>query len=219
MANPSRSRSRRSQISPAIPAVSRQGLGAFVFHLVVILIGLGLVAAAIAKAVPISLARISLERTAPRQVQGTLSYVFCGIPIFWRSLEGVHHLERQDYTQGDFTGRRHKFLGDMSVSRVGFMDAEGRTLAWSEKGFVFNAQSRIADFLNGDAPTFFLMEDRLAPLLMSDSMTTRRALASFVLITLGMWGAIIGIRGMIRVLFFKPVVVNDPADSSAPESG
>lgn len=182
--------------------------------------GLGLLAGAIAKAVPISLGRISLERTAPREFQGSLSWVFCGIPIFWRSLDGLHHLERQDYTRGDFSnGRRQKFLGDKSISRVGFMDAEGRTLAWSEKAFVFNAQSRIADFLNGDAPTFFLIEDRMAPLLMSDSYTTQRALTVFLFFALSLPCILFGVLGMIRVLFFKPAVVGDSAAASAPEAG
>lgn len=187
------------------------------FRFFVALFGLGLLAGAIAKAVPISLGRISLERTAPREIQGSLSWVFCGIPIFWRSLDGLHHLERQDYTRGDFTGRRRKFLGDRSISRVGFMDADGRTLAWSEKAFVFNAQSRITDFLNGNAPTFFLMEDRLAPLLMSDSYTTQRALTVFLFFALSVPCTIYGVLGMIRVLFFKPAVAGDSAASSAPE--
>ncbi len=190
------------------------------FRSFVTLIGLGLLAGPIAKAVPISLGRISLERTAPRQIQGSLSWVFCGIPIFRRPLDGLHHLELQDYTRGDFSNnRRQKFLGDKSVSRVGFMDAEGRTLAWSEKAFVLNAQSRIADFLNGNAPTFFLMEDRLAPLLMSDSYTTQRALTAFLFFALSVPCTIYGVRGMIRVLFFKPAVAGHSAVTSAPKAG
>jgi hypothetical protein len=195
-------------------------MGAFLFRFFVTLIGLGLLAGAIAKAVPISLGRISLERTAPRQIQGSLSWVFCGIPIFRRSLDGLHHLERQDYTQGDFSNnRRRKFLSDRTVSRVGFMDAEGRTLAWSEKAFVFNAQSNITDFLNGNAPTIFLMEDRLAPLLMSDSYTTQRALKAFLFFALSVPCTIYGVRGMIRVLFFKPAAAGHSSDSTAPEAG
>lgn len=195
-------------------------MGAFAFRLVVTLLGFGFLAGAIAKAVPVSLGRISLERTGPGEVQGSLSWVFCGIPIFRRSLDGLHHLERQDYTRGDFSnGRRQQYLGDRTISRVGFMDAAGRTLAWSEKAFVFNAQSRLADFLKGNAPTFHRMEDRLAPLWMSDNGTTQRALTAFLFFALSVPCTLHGVLGMIRVLFFKPAAAGPSAASSVPEDG
>lgn len=86
-----------------MPDLPRRGFGPLVYWLIVLFVGLALVALAVVSAVPISLARISLERTAPHRVQGSLSYVFVGIPIFWRSLDGLHHLERQDYERGHFS--------------------------------------------------------------------------------------------------------------------
>lgn len=183
------------------PDLPQRGLGPLLFVLFLVVLGLGLVAFAVATAVPISLARISLERTAPQRVKGSLSYVFAGIPIFWRSLDGLHHLERQDFERGDFTtGRRHKYIGDITVTQVGFMDAEGRTLAWSQKGFVFNSQSQIADFLAGSDTALNLEEDRLAP-LMSDSSTMKRVLRAFSLLVGGSLVVVVGLHGMVRMFF------------------
>ena len=163
--------------------------------------GLVLVAFAVVQAVPISLARISLQRTVSQRVEGSLSYIFAGIPIFWRSLDGLHHLERQDFERGDFTpGRRHKYIGDITVTQVGFMNAEGRTLAWSRKGFVFNSQSQITDFLIGSAPALNLEEERLAP-LMSDSSSMKRVLLAFLLLAGGSLVAVLGLRGLVRMFF------------------
>lgn len=190
---------KRQQLSQ--PDLPQRGLGPLVFGLIVMVVGLVLVAFAVVQAVPISLARISLERTASQRVEGSISYLFAGIPIFWRSLDGLHHLERQDFERGDFSpGHRHKYIGDIAITQVGFMDAEGRTLAWSRKGFVFNSQSQITDFLDGRAPILHLEETRLAP-LMSDSSTMKRVLLAFALLAGGSLVAVVGLRVVVRQVF------------------
>lgn len=186
-----------------MPDLPRRGFGPLLWWLIVMVVGLALVVLAVVTTVPISLARISLERTDQQQVEGELSYVFGGISIFWRSLDGLHHLESQDFERGHFSpGRRHKYLGDMTITQVGFMDAEGCTLAWSRRGFVFNSQSQIADFLSGSAAALDLREARVAP-LMSDSSTIKRVLLALSLFAGGLLVVLFALRGVVRMSFLR----------------
>lgn len=95
----------------------------------------------------------------------------------------------------------------MTITQVGFMDAEGRTLAWSRKGFVFNSQSQITDFLGGSAPALNLEEARLSS-LMGDSSTMKRTLLAFSLFAGGSLVVMLGLRGMVRMCFLRMGPVN-----------
>lgn len=189
---------------PRIPDLPQRGSGPLVFGLVIFAAGLSLVALAVVKAIPISRARVLLERVSPHRVQGSLSFVVAGVPIFWRTLDGLHRLERQDYTRGDIgTGRRHKHVGDMTITRVGFVDSQGRTLAWAERASVFNASGRVEDFLGGREPMFIFMED-ISPLGMASGFTAATtALFAAVLFTVGALCVIGGLRCLVGVLFWK----------------
>ncbi len=209
-------KSQRTRKSSLPTDVSLHGAGEVVFWLVIASVGLGLVSLAVVKAMPVSRARIFLERTATHDVRGSLSFVLAGVPIFWRSLDGLHHLEAQDYSRGDFTGRRQKYVGDMTISRVGFMGADGRTLAWAERAFVLNARSRIDDFLTGNEPTFLLMED-VSPLAMAGGLTAATRIAfALSLFAGGMLCAGSGLRGLLRCVFSKAdsAVARPPASQA-----
>lgn len=211
---------RRRAGQPPMPGSGppKPGFGAAVFYLVLVVIGFGLLALAVTKAIPISRSKIVLERTAPRQVEGSLSFVIAGVPIFWRSLDGLDHLEDQDYTRHDFsTGSRRRFLGEKKINRMGFMDAQGRTLAWVERAWVLNAESRITDFLQGSEPSFQLMED-ISPLGMGSSWAAgKRALFAVFVLVIGLLFIVGGLWGMVGML--RPKATAVPKTTLPPQSG
>lgn len=211
-------RSRPNGQQPLDPGPPKRSLGAAVFYFFLVVIGLGLFALAVTKAIPISRSKILLERTSPRQVEGSLSFVIAGVPIFWRSLDGLDHLEDQDYTRNDIStgSSRRRFLGERKIDRMGFMDAQCRTLAWVERAWVLNAESRITDLLKGSDPTFQLVED-ISPLGMGSSWAAaKRALFALVILAGGLLFVAGGLGGMVGMLRAKAAVAPQPAAPPQP---
>ena len=130
------------------PKAAPSDLVSLMAALLLLLIGVGCVGVAIKQAFPLARARIELERHPVNGVTGSFSYVLFGLPIFWLSLDGLNHLEDQDYSRYHMQSNRYR--GTETISRLGFVDASGKTLAWTERAPVMNNSDAIRHFLAGD---------------------------------------------------------------------
>lgn len=122
-----------------------------------ILLGLGSLMGALFQLHPVARMRIQLERNANREVEGSMSFVLAGIPIFWLSLDGLTRLEEQTQTHSHTV--KGVYRGEMTTSRLGLMNATGATIAWTDRIRVKNQTIYIEQFLNGAEPRFEYLED------------------------------------------------------------
>lgn len=159
------------------------------------LVGLVLIGTAIANLVPASRAHLLLHRHAAGGVSGSLSYYFAGVPIFWRSLDGLDRVVDQNYVRYEFGNRSHRFEREATISRVGFVDAQGRTLAWSERGSLLNQRSRITDFLQSGDSRFVFQEDVSTREMQSSWAVVKTVVGAAAVATLGLLIVIVCLRG------------------------
>ena len=108
--------------------------------------GLCLIAAGVAVAVEFSRAEIHLRRESGA-VTGTMRWVLAGVPIFWRSLDGLTQVDRGDYQvrENESGGGSRRPL--KNVARVVFRDHGGRQLAWAERTAIVNEIEPLQRFL------------------------------------------------------------------------
>lgn len=154
-------------------------------------LGLALIAGAIRVLHPYSRARIQLQRDTNNQVAGSISYVFGGVPIFWQSLDGLDHLEDQSYTLGHYQGRRQRYRGDRTITQMGFVDAEGRTLAWSKRAAIWNDSDALGRFLDGLQPKYEFLQE---PPFQTTLRDIERMSLSAVLAMAGLFFVLVGFR-------------------------
>ena len=156
-----------------------------------IALGLALIAGAIRVLHPYSRATIHLQRDTTNQVAGSITYVFGGVPLFWQSLDGLDHLEDQSYTVGHYQGRRQRYRGDRVITRMGFMDAEGRTLAWSKRAAIWNDSDALGGFLDGLKPKYDFLQE---PPFQTTLRDVARMSLSAPLVIAGLFFVLIGCR-------------------------
>jgi len=128
----------------------RLNLGSFFIALAFLCGGLGMLAACLSVATGFAHTEIQVRRVAGMS-EGSFRFVLGGVPIFWRSLDGLARVERDDYQvqEESKTGRgalRH-------VSRIVFLDAEGERLMWSERTPVLNEMEALTRFLTSHPAT------------------------------------------------------------------
>ena len=182
-------------------------VGPLILALIFAVIGLGLLAGAIVQALPLTRARIELERHPASGVTGSLSFVLSGVPIFWRSLDGLDHLENQDFKRNHM--QRYRYRGKKTIYRLGFVNARGETLAWTERPPVMNQADFITSFLDGG-------RDKLLFLQEAAFQTTFREIRRGVLgAALAMTGSLLiwlGVKN-IYLFLFRRAAGNKPAES------
>ena len=126
----------------------------FWVSVLLIAVGAGFVAGAIAVATLLGRAEIELSKT-PGGVEGELRWAIWGMPIYWRSLHGLATVERDDYEVRDDRNRsksRSSRRSTKNVARLTFLDANGKELAWAERTKLINEREPIQRFL--DAPSY-----------------------------------------------------------------
>lgn len=170
-----------------------------------IAVGLALIAGAIRVLHPYSRAKIQLQRDMTNQVAGSISYVFSGVSIFWQSLDGLDHLEDQSYTLGHYQGRRQRYRGDRVITRLGFVDAEGRTLAWSKRAAIWNDSDALGRFLDGIQPKYDFLQE---PPFQTTLRDIARMSLSAPLVIVGLFFVLIGFR--VPVLKVRKAKHNRP---------
>ena len=124
----------------------------FILSLIVLVGGLGMLAACIGIAADYGRAEIHLRREAGA-ITGKIRWVALGIPVFWRSLDGLARLERDDYEVTEESRGGSNVL--RTVTRVAFLDGAGHRLAWAERTSVVNEVEPMQRFL---APTATALE-------------------------------------------------------------
>lgn len=128
----------------------RLNLGSFFIALAFLVAGLGMLAACIGVATGFAHTEIQVRRVAGIS-EGSFRFVLGGVPVFWRSLDGLARVERDDYEirEESKTGR-----GPLrTVSRMVFLDAEGQRLMWSERTPVLNEMEALTQFLTSTPAT------------------------------------------------------------------
>jgi hypothetical protein len=171
-------------------------LGSLILALIFLMAGLGLIAGAINKALPLARARIQLERRPVHGVTGSLSFVLAGVPIFWRNLDGFDHLENQDFERHHM--QRNRYRGQMTISRLGFVNAAGETLAWTERAPVMNDADLIRQFLDDEGEKNF--EYQQEPPYHTTYHDIERALLALMLVILGSVLVLLGLRVASRTV-------------------
>jgi hypothetical protein len=114
--------------------------------LLCLIAGLCLTAAGIAVAVEFSRAEIHLRRESGA-VAGTMRWVLAGVPIFWRSLDGLTQVDRGDYQVRESESGSGSPRPLKNVARVVFRDHGGHQLAWSERTAIVNEVEPLQRFL------------------------------------------------------------------------
>lgn len=128
----------------------RLNFGSFFIALAFLCGGLGMLTACLSVATGFAHAEIQVQRVAGIS-EGSFRFVLGGVPIFWRSLDGLTRVERDDYQvhedseTGPGTTR--------NVSRMIFLDAEGQRLMWSERTPVLNEMEALTRFLTSTPAT------------------------------------------------------------------
>ena len=118
-----------------------------------IAVGVGFFAGTIAVATLLGRAEVDLSKS-PTGVHGELRWSLGPLPIYWRSLDGLASVERDDYEVRDDRNRgksRSSRRSNKNVARLTFLDANGKELAWTERTRMINEREPIQRFLAAPA--------------------------------------------------------------------
>ncbi len=108
------------------------------------LAGLGMLAGCVGITASLGQVTLALQRT-PAGIEGSIDWKFAGVPVFWRSLDGLATVVRDDYET-----REEKRGGSSPIKTVAqlvFLDREQRQLAWATRTAVINEIEAIERFL------------------------------------------------------------------------
>lgn len=120
-------------------------------------LGIGLFVASIAVLMEASLVNVALKRSSER-VTGLVEYRYCGVPIYWLGLEDVSGVEKREYQISDGGAEGGKTKRTKTVTRMVFLDSQGRVVAWGERVGLVNAVEPISRFLSGEETSFVYEE-------------------------------------------------------------
>ncbi len=130
-----------------------------ILYAILLLAGLGLLAGAVAVLSEAATATIDLSQ-GDEGARGEMRFELLGIPVFWRSLNGLARVERQDYQVSERTSRSYFGIRLKRVDRLVFLDAQDRELGWSERSALLNCSDAVARFLAGDASEYHCRQQR-----------------------------------------------------------
>lgn len=127
------------------------------FRIFAVVFTLGIAAGLFAVAATRAAAQVSLVRQSGR-CEGSLRYVLAGVPVFWRTLDGLAEIEREEIQRRE-KAQTSGAAGQMqTVSRLVFRDASGKELAWTERAALLNEHEAIVRFLAGSGETYSFTE-------------------------------------------------------------
>ena len=128
-----------------------------VLGLLFVCLGGGLFVASVAVLMEASLVNVALKRSSER-VTGVVEYRYCGVPIYWLGLEDVSGVEKREYQISDGAVEGGKKKRTKVVTRMVFLDSQGRVVAWGERVGLVNAVELISRFLTSDETSFVYEE-------------------------------------------------------------
>ena len=117
--------------------------------LLCLIAGSCLVAAGIAVAVEFSHAQIHLHKQGGA-VAGSIRWVIAGVPVFYRSLDGLAKVDRGDYQVRD-SGNGGFNRPVKTIPRIVFLDQAGDQLGWTERTAMINEAEPLQRFLQQDS--------------------------------------------------------------------
>ena len=118
---------------------------------ILLLTGVGSLAALVAVAALLGRTEIELNRNGDG-FRGYIRWVLAGVPAYWRNLDGVARVERNDYhVRGAESGVGIGNRPLKNVARLSFLDAKGVELAWTERTCVMNEREAMQRFLSGES--------------------------------------------------------------------